>query len=118
VSCNTGPYIVFFDWDKDAITADAAQTLDNAVSAYANCGNTQVMVAGHADRSGTPTYNVGLSNRRANNVASYLAARGVPGGVIGTRAFGEAQPRVPTPDGVRNDQNRRVEITYGPGSGM
>ncbi len=116
--CNTGPYIVFFDWDRDNITAEAAQTLDNAVSAYANCGNTQVMVAGHADRSGAATYNVGLSNRRSTNVGNYLAARGVPASAISTRAFGETQNRVPTPDGVRNDQNRRVEINYGPGSGM
>ncbi|MBX9728513.1 MAG: OmpA family protein, partial [Sphingopyxis sp.] len=71
----------------------------------------------HADRSGAPTYNVGLSQRRANNVQAYLAARGIPGSAIATRAFGETQNRVPTPDGVRNDQNRRVEITYGPGSG-
>jgi outer membrane protein OmpA-like peptidoglycan-associated protein len=35
-----------------------------------------------------------------------------------SEAFGEAQPRVPTADGVRELQNRRVEITYGPGSGM
>ena len=117
-ACNSGPYIVFFDWDKDNITADAAQTLDNAVSAYANCNNTQVMIAGYADRSGRPTYNVGLSQRRANNVQSYVAARGIPAGAITTRAFGETSPRVPTPDGVRNDQNRRVEINYGPGSGM
>jgi outer membrane protein OmpA-like peptidoglycan-associated protein len=34
------------------------------------------------------------------------------------RSFGETVNRVPTPDGVRNDQNRRVEINYGPGSGM
>jgi outer membrane protein OmpA-like peptidoglycan-associated protein len=115
--CNSGPYIVFFDWDKDNITADAAQTLDNAVSAYRNCGNAAVMVAGHADRSGSPTYNVGLSQRRATNVQAYLSARGIPGAAITTRAFGETQNRVPTPDGVRNDQNRRVEITYGPGSG-
>jgi outer membrane protein OmpA-like peptidoglycan-associated protein len=33
------------------------------------------------------------------------------------KAFGEANPRVPTADGVRELQNRRVEITYGPGSG-
>ncbi len=109
---------MFFDFDRDNITADAAQTLNNAVSAYASCGNAAVMIAGHTDRSGSTTYNVGLSTRRATNVRNYLAARGIPGGVMTTRAFGETQNRVPTPDGVRNDQNRRVEISYGPGSGM
>jgi outer membrane protein OmpA-like peptidoglycan-associated protein len=35
-----------------------------------------------------------------------------------TQAFGETHPRVETADGVRELQNRRVEITYGPGSGQ
>lgn len=118
VQCNKGPYIVFFEWDKSDITPEAATILNNAVSAYANCGSAAVMLAGHADRSGSAQYNVGLSQRRANAVRSYIAARGVPDTRISTEAFGETMPRVPTADGVRELQNRRVEITYGPGSGM
>ena len=116
--CTPGPYIVFFEWDKSDITAEASGILDSAVSQYANCGNAQVMLAGHADKSGTPRYNVGLSERRNASVRSYLEGRGIPGGVISTQAFGESAPRVETADGVRELQNRRVEITYGPGSGM
>lgn len=119
VQCQPGPYIVFFDWDKSDITSDAAATLDNAVSAYnAGCTGTTVMLAGHADRSGNASYNVGLSERRNGAVQSYMSGRGVPGGAFSTQAFGETRPRVDTADGVRNDQNRRVEITYGPNSGM
>lgn len=116
--CTPGPYIVFFEWDKSDITPEAAGILDNAISAYQNCGNAQVMLAGHADRSGAATYNVGLSQRRADAVRAYLSGRGIPGGVISSEAFGESKPRVETADGVRELQNRRVEITYGPGSGM
>jgi OOP family OmpA-OmpF porin len=115
--CTPGPYIVFFDWDKSDITPEAAGILDNAISNYQNCGNASVMLAGHADRSGSASYNVGLSQRRADSVKAYLTGRGIPGGVIGTEAFGESQPRVATADGVRELQNRRVEVTYGPGSG-
>lgn len=118
VQCNTGPYIVYFDWDRSDITADAAATLDNAISAYQNCNNAQIMLAGHADRSGSATYNVGLSQRRNASVQGYLTSRGVNGGAITTQAFGESRPRVETADGVRNDQNRRVEIMYGPNAGM
>jgi OOP family OmpA-OmpF porin len=117
VVCTPGPYIVFFDWDKSDITPEAAGILDNAISNYQNCGNASVMLAGHADRSGSASYNVGLSQRRADSVKAYMTARGIPSGVIGTEAFGESQPRVATADGVRELQNRRVEVTYGPGSG-
>ncbi len=118
VVCTPGPYIVFFEWDKSDITPEAAGILDNAISAYQNCGNAQVMLAGHADRSGAATYNVGLSQRRADAVRAYLTGRSIPDGVITSEAFGESRPRVETADGVRELQNRRVEITYGPGSGQ
>jgi len=112
-----GPFMVFFDWDRDNITAQAAAILDNAAAAYQQTGQAQVMLAGHADRSGSDQYNVGLSQRRAANVRAYLAGRGIPEGVMTTEAFGESRPLVETADGVREPQNRRVEITFGPGSG-
>ena len=118
VVCNKGPYIVFFDWDKSDITPEASTILDNAVTAYGNCDSVPIMLAGYADRSGTAKYNQGLSERRNTSVRSYLTSRGIPDGAITSQAFGESNPRVPTADGVRELQNRRVEITYGPGSGM
>lgn len=118
VPCSPGPFIVFFEWDKSDITPEAASILDNAISQYANCGNAQVMLAGHADRSGSAKYNVGLSQRRADAVKAYMVAHSIPDGVVSEQAFGESRPRVETADGVREVQNRRVEITYGPGSGQ
>ena len=118
VTCNSGPYIVFFDWDKSNLRPDAAGVLDNAVAQYSNCGNAKVMLAGHADKSGTATYNVGLSQRRNSTVRAYLESKGVGAGAISTEAFGETAPLVQTADGEREPQNRRVEVSYGPGSGM
>jgi outer membrane protein OmpA-like peptidoglycan-associated protein len=114
---NVGPFIVFFDWDRSDITPQAAAILDNAAAAYQQTGQAQVVLAGHADKSGSADYNVGLSQRRADAVRSYLAGRGVPSGAIATEAFGESRPLVETADGVREPQNRRVEINFGPGSG-
>lgn len=116
--CTPGPYIVFFDWNKSDITPEAASILDNAISNYADCSNTKVVIAGYTDRSGSASYNVGLSQRRADTVRSYMAGKGIPDGAMTAQGFGESNPRVPTADGVRELQNRRVEITYGPGSGM
>ncbi|MBH5322023.1 OmpA family protein, partial [Aurantiacibacter sediminis] len=58
------------------------------------------------------------AERRNDSVQAYLTSRGIPGGRIMSEAFGENDLRVPTADGVRELQNRRVEITYGPNSGM
>jgi len=109
---------VFFEFDRSDVTAEAATILDNAITAYANCGTARVMLAGHTDTAGSASYNMDLAARRNDSVRSYMTARGVPGGRITGEAFGESQPRVPTADGVREPQNRRVEVTYGPGSGM
>ena len=118
IVCSPGPFIVFFEWDKSDITPEAASILDNAVTQYQNCGNAQVMLAGHADKSGSASYNVGLSQRRNAAVRGYLTSRSIPDTVIASEAFGEARPRVDTADGVREVQNRRVEVMYGPGSGQ
>ena len=116
--CNKGPYIVFFDWDKSDITPEAASILDSAVAAYGNCQTIPIMLAGYTDRSGSATYTQALSERRNASVTDYLTTRGVPSAAITSQGFGEANNRVPTADGVKELQNRRVEITYGPGSGM
>jgi len=109
---------VFFDFDKLDVTAEAATILNNAVTAFANCATVSVMLAGHTDRSGSFKYNMGLAERRNASVNSYLTGRGIPASRISGEAFGESQPRVPTADGVREAQNRRVQVSYGPGSGM
>ncbi len=110
--CNMGPYIVFFDWDRSDISPEAAQVLDNAVEANRNCRNVPMVVAGYADRSGSDGYNQALSTRRADAVRNYVMSRGVDASAISTEAYGEANPRVPTADGVRELQNRRAEINF------
>ena len=108
-----GPFLVFFDWDRSVVTAEAAAILDRAADQYAATGQTSVVLAGHADKSGTDDYNQALSQRRADAVKRYMVGKGVAEGVITTEAFGETRPLVDTADGVREPQNRRVEITFG-----
>ena len=118
VVCNKGPFILFFDWDKADITQEASSILDSAIQAYGNCGSVGIMLAGYTDSSGTPRYNLGLSSRRDEAVQSYLTGHGIAAGTISSQGYGEGNQRVPTADGVRELQNRRVEITYGPGAGI
>ena len=65
---------------------------------------------GHADRSGSDAYNIGLSEERAAAVAEAMVSAGIPANLITSSAEGESNPRVATDDGVREPQNRRVEI--------
>jgi outer membrane protein OmpA-like peptidoglycan-associated protein len=102
-------YLVFFDWNKADLTDRARQIIGEAAGARGT-GVTRIEVNGYTDRSGSDQYNQGLSTRRANAVAAELVRRGVPRNEIVTRGFGEANPLVPTADGVREPQNRRVEI--------
>ncbi|HYD99136.1 MAG TPA: OmpA family protein [Alphaproteobacteria bacterium] len=104
-------YFVFFDWDRSNLTPAAMQIIDQVVAeSRQKGGQPRIAVIGHADRSGSDQYNVGLSQRRADAVRDALAQRGIPAGNITTQAVGEGQPLVPTPDGVREPSNRRAEI--------
>ncbi len=103
-------YLVFFDWDKSDLTDRAKQIIAEAATASTHVTTTRIEVNGYTDLSGTPQYNQGLSVRRANSVAAQLVADGVPKTAIDIKGFGETHPLVPTAQGVREPQNRRVEI--------
>lgn len=103
-------FLVFFDFDKATLTADARRVVEAAAASYKATGSARINVAGYTDLAGTQAYNLRLSQRRADAVASYLAAQGVPKSAMDVKWFGKEHPRVPTPDGVREPQNRRVEI--------
>jgi OmpA-OmpF porin, OOP family len=102
-------FLVFFDWSKADLTDRARQIIGEAASARGQ-GVTRIEVNGFTDRSGPADYNMRLSQRRADAVAAELVRRGVPRNEIVTRGFGEENNLVPTADGVREPQNRRVEI--------
>ncbi len=103
-------YIVFFDFDRSNLSSDADRIVAAAAANAQQARATTVEVTGHADRSGSARYNMRLSQRRADIVKQALIARGIPADQISVTAAGEAQPLVPTADGVREAQNRRVQL--------
>ena len=103
-------YLVFFDWDRADLTNRARQIIAEAAQATQRVQTTRIEVNGYTDKSGTARYNAGLSVRRAQNVAAELVRQGVPRQAITVQGFGESNPLVPTADGVREPQNRRVQI--------
>ncbi len=103
-------YLVFFDWDRADLTARARQIVAEAASASTHVQTTQIEVNGYTDLSGTAAYNQRLSVRRAQSVESELVRDGVNRSEISIHGFGESNPLVQTARGVREPQNRRVEI--------
>jgi outer membrane protein OmpA-like peptidoglycan-associated protein len=103
-------YLVFFDWDKATLTDRARQIVKEAADNSTHVTYTRIEVNGYTDTSGTPSYNMGLSIRRARAVQAELVKDGVPQNVITIQGFGDTHPLVPTGPGVREPQNRRVEI--------
>jgi outer membrane protein OmpA-like peptidoglycan-associated protein len=105
-------YIVFFDLDDERVTSDARAILAQAAEDARSGNAISIQVVGHADASGGDEYNYSLSQRRANSVQNELAAMGVNNGMMDTIARGESELLVPTADGVKEPQNRRVEVTF------
>ena len=103
-------YLVFFDWDRADLSDRARQIVAEAAAAATRVQTTRIEVQGNADRTGTSTYNQRLSLRRARAVADELVRSGIPQGEISVQGFGETRPLVPTLAGVREPENRRVEI--------
>ena len=103
-------YLVFFDFDKSDIRPEARRIIETAAANRKTANVTRLEVTGHADRSGPDRYNERLSMRRAEAVRAELVGLGVPANEIAIFAKGEREPLVQTADGVREPQNRRVEI--------
>ncbi len=101
---------VFFDFDKASLTREGERVVRNAAETYRRTGAARIEVTGYTDLSGTPRYDLDLSKRRADAVRAALAAQGVPAGSINESWRGKQNPLVSTADGVREPQNRRVDI--------
>ena len=105
-------YLVFFDFNKSDLTAQAVTIVDQAARNAASTKVTQLTVTGHTDTVGSDAYNMRLSRRRAESVAAQLEKDGIASSEIQIVAKGKRDLLVPTADGVKEPQNRRVQIVY------
>jgi outer membrane protein OmpA-like peptidoglycan-associated protein len=103
-------FLVFFDFDRAELTPEGRDIVKSAAESAKSNGAARIVLTGHADRAGPANYNLGLSQRRADAVKAELVRLGLTATEITTQAKGEAEPLVPTADGVPEPQNRRVEI--------
>jgi len=109
----TKTFIVFFDFNKSNLTAEAQAVVSEAVKTAKSNGMVRVMVTGHTDTVGSDSYNQGLSVRRAESVKDEMVREGMDGSTISIEGKSFHDPLVPTGPGVREPQNRRAVIDLG-----
>ena len=104
--------LVNFEFDSDRLTAAAKANLDQFAAALRDprvkdgLKGEKLAIDGFTDATGTEVYNLGLSERRAEAVVSYLSQKGADAGDLVAKGFGPSKPRAPNPFGPIN---RRVE---------
>ncbi len=103
-------YSLLFDWDKSIITTESQATIAQAASVAGQIHANIVVVTGFTDTTGSNQYNQKLSERRAAAVKRELIRQGINPDLIQTSGRGKTDLAVPTPDEVREHQNRRAQI--------
>ncbi len=104
-------YILHFQTGSTELDPTSRADLAAATAAAKGTANVDLSVVGHADATGSDPYNFALSLRRAETVRAALVAAGVPSDIIEIAYHGANNPLIPTPRGVPELRNRRVEVT-------
>ena len=103
-------FTVFFLEDSESLTEESTRMLDTVVHRIVRYVVPDVAVIGHTDLVGSDAFNDALALRRAAAVRAILGGRGIPLDSIAVSGRGKREPAIPTPDGVAEPRNRRVEI--------
>jgi outer membrane protein OmpA-like peptidoglycan-associated protein len=101
---------LLFAFNSDEIQATAGENLSELAASLNRYPDSQLLIVGHTDNVGDDAYNQGLSERRANSAAAYLAAKNVARTRIATSGKGEAEPVTTNDTDAGRAQNRRVEV--------
>jgi OOP family OmpA-OmpF porin len=101
---------VNFEFDSDRLTPDAKEILNGVGETLKSYADLKIEVGGHTDDVGTEAYNLGLSERRANSVKTYLGSRGVDVSRLTPVGYGKTKPLVEGTTDEDRAKNRRVEL--------
>ncbi|MCB0445567.1 MAG: OmpA family protein [Gelidibacter sp.] len=101
---------VYFDTNKYNINAASAETLNKLAGIFKEYSDTNILVEGHTDNTGSDAYNMTLSQQRANSVTSFLEGKGLSSGRFTTNWYGETQPKYDNSTAEGRAKNRRVEL--------
>ena len=101
---------VYFETNKYNISSNSKLALNKLQQIFAEYPETNILVEGHTDNVGTPEYNMGLSQRRADAVGDYLKTAGVSSSRLIIKWYGESQPKVENTSDANRALNRRVQF--------
>ena len=101
---------LMFETDSYILNNESQENLDQLAAILKKYDDTNIVVEGHTDNTGSESYNEKLSLNRAQQVSSYLRSRDVSGSRLETIAFGESQPIADNSTSAGRKQNRRVEV--------
>ena len=104
-------FILYYKADGTVLTSASKNLFPKILETIKTRHSNDISVTGHADRTGSTTYNISLSRQRAEQVTASLCAQGVDPQTIETSSHGEGNPLIKTADNVREPRNRRVEVT-------
>lgn len=101
---------ILFDTDQSSLKAAARTNLQNLSASLVNNPQTNILIVGHTDNTGSDAHNMDLSIRRAEAVKSFIAAGNVANSRLSTSGKGETEPISDNTTVDGRSQNRRVEI--------
>ncbi|MBN1884843.1 MAG: OmpA family protein [Candidatus Krumholzibacteriota bacterium] len=101
---------LLFDVAKSDLRAQAKTNIESLARILNKYPDTNILVEGDTDNTGTEEYNLGLSERRAQSVSNYLMGLGVPSSRISMVGLGESNPIASNDSDSGRQMNRRVEV--------
>lgn len=104
------PSGLLFDFDSSSLRSASRADLSDLASSFSKYEGRELMIVGHTDATGTDSYNMDLSRRRAQATADYLVSRGVPAARVRVVGRGEEEPVADNESADGRQLNRRVEI--------
>jgi outer membrane protein OmpA-like peptidoglycan-associated protein len=107
VKFNSG---ILFDLNQAELKANARTNIENLAISLKNNPDTDILIVGHTDASGTDEYNLKLSERRATSVKSLIESKGILSSRLSTEGRGEAEAIADNETEAGRALNRRVEI--------
>lgn len=109
---------VYFATNKYDINAKSQETLNGLSQVMREYPQTNILVVGHTDNTGSADYNMTLSKNRAQAVTNYLVTNGISAGRFTTQWYGEEQPKYDNTTSAGRAKNRRVTLAIVPNQEM